>query len=177
MKHLMDLDQCIHEAIEYDDNCDTRIVGTNSQTHESIVRVSSQVDKIIRGVTKKMQQLYGPPTITDRHIDWPYICGICGKNHPISQCIPKNQVGTRLEPQLDLQCDSTRDGEIIQLRIASIVFNTCKSKLKGMPLKFIWMETRPFQCWIGNLHSQIGQATSTPKNRTNTFCKPRQSLQ
>ena len=55
MKHLTDLDQCIHEAIEYNDNCAKRASGTRSQTNESTSRVLSQVDEIIQGVTKRMQ--------------------------------------------------------------------------------------------------------------------------
>ena len=55
MKHLIDLDQCIHEAIEYDDNCSKGAVGIGSQTSESTARVSSQVDEIIQGVTQRTQ--------------------------------------------------------------------------------------------------------------------------
>ena len=55
MQHHKDLDQCIHKAIELDDNYNPRGVGTDSQANESTAKVSSQVDKIIWGVTKKMQ--------------------------------------------------------------------------------------------------------------------------
>ena len=82
MKHLTDLNQCIHEAIEYDDNYDKGAVGTGSQTNESMTRVLSQVNEIIQGVTERMQQMYGPPRMAKRCLDWPYICNICGKNHP-----------------------------------------------------------------------------------------------
>ena len=84
MKHLIDLNQCIHEAIEYDDNCDKGTVGTRSQTNDSTIRVLSQVNEIIRGVTERMQQMYGPPRMVERRLDWLYICGFCGKNHPTS---------------------------------------------------------------------------------------------
>ena len=47
IKHLIDLDQCIHEAIEYDDNCSKGANGIGSQTSESMGRVSYQVDEII----------------------------------------------------------------------------------------------------------------------------------
>ena len=47
MKHLTNLDQCIHEAIDYDDNCSKGVTGTRAQMNESISRVSSQVDEII----------------------------------------------------------------------------------------------------------------------------------
>ena len=55
MKHLIDLEQCIHKAIEYDDNCAKGASGVVSQTNESKSRSSSQVDEIIQGVTEKMQ--------------------------------------------------------------------------------------------------------------------------
>ena len=55
MKHLIDLDQCIHEAIKYDDNCDKGTIGTGSQTNESTIRVLYEVDEIIQGVTERMQ--------------------------------------------------------------------------------------------------------------------------
>ena len=49
--------------------------------------------------------MYGPPRVIERHIDWPYICGVCGKKLPTSKCIPKNQSGDRPKPQLKLWCD------------------------------------------------------------------------
>ena len=69
MKHITDLDQCIHEAIEYDDNCAKGASGVVSQTAESMSRLSSQVDEIIQGVTEKMLQMYGPPRIAERQED------------------------------------------------------------------------------------------------------------
>ena len=69
MKHITDLDQCIHEAIEYDDNCAKGASGVVSQTNESKSRSSSQVDEIIQGVTEKMQQMYGPPRVMERRED------------------------------------------------------------------------------------------------------------
>ena len=55
MKHLTNLDQCIHEAIEYGDNCTKVASGTGSQTNESTGRVLSQADEIMEGVTKRIQ--------------------------------------------------------------------------------------------------------------------------
>ena len=105
MKHITDLDQCIHEAIEYDDNCAKRASGVVSQTDESKSRSSSQVDEIIQGVTEKMQQMYGPPRVMERQEDWPYACGICGGNHPTGQCTPKNQGLVKQEPQQAMWCN------------------------------------------------------------------------
>ena len=105
MKHLIDLDQCIHKAIEYNDNCTKVASGIGSQTNESTGRVLSHIDEIIQGVTKRMQQMYGPPRVAKRQVDWPYICGICGKNHPTGHCAPKNQGMVRQEPQQALWCN------------------------------------------------------------------------
>ena len=66
MKHITDLDQCIHKAIEYNDNCAKGTSSVVSQIDESKSRLSSQVDEIIQGVTEKMLQMYGPPRVTER---------------------------------------------------------------------------------------------------------------
>ena len=68
-------------------------------------KASSQVDEIFQGVIDRMQQMYGPPRVAERRMDRPYICGVCGKNHPTSQCIPKSQGGVRPKPQVALWCD------------------------------------------------------------------------
>ena len=52
-----------------------------------------------------MQQLYGPPRVAKIQVKWPYICGICGENHPTGQCAPKNQGLVRQEPQQAMWCD------------------------------------------------------------------------
>ena len=105
MKHITDLDQCIHEAIEYDDNCAKGASSVVSQTNESKSRSSSQVDEIIQGVTEKMQPVYGPSRVMERREDRPYACGICGGNHPTGQCAPKNQGLVKQEPQQAMWCD------------------------------------------------------------------------
>ena len=105
MRHLTDLDQCIHEEIEYDDNCTKIASGVGSQNNESMGRVSSQVDDIIQGVTKRMQQMYGPSRIAKRRVERPYICRICGGNHPTGHCAPKNKGMVRQEPQQASWCN------------------------------------------------------------------------
>ena len=105
MNPLIDLEQCIHKAIEYNDNCAKGALGTKSQTNEATQKVLSQVDEIIQGVTKRMQQMYGPPRVAERQVECPYICGICGKNHPIGQCAPRNQGMVRQESQQALWCN------------------------------------------------------------------------
>ena len=87
MKHHKNLNQCINDAIDYDDNCDrkTKRDDSSSRASGSSKSTTSQMDELIKGVTDKMQQLYGPPrALEQRRVDRPYICGICAGNHPTS---------------------------------------------------------------------------------------------
>ncbi|MCO5567204.1 hypothetical protein L7F22_020892 [Adiantum nelumboides] len=105
MKNHTNLNQCILDAIKYDDNCDTDKDDVRSKSSESSRKAASQIEDIIKGVAEKMQQMYGPPRAMDRKIMKPYICGVCGGDHPTSQCLPKNPGPIRQEPQLSLWCD------------------------------------------------------------------------
>ena len=40
-----------------------------------------------------------------RRLERPYIYGHCGKNHPTSQCLPRNPMENRKEGHPDLWCD------------------------------------------------------------------------
>ena len=53
MKHHKQLNQCILEAIDYDDNCDCGMNDTSSKTTSSLAKVSLQVKEILRGVTER----------------------------------------------------------------------------------------------------------------------------
>ena len=92
MKHHKNLNQCIKDAIDFDDNCgtmDKKSEGKGYSASSSNSLVASQVEEITKGVMEKMQQLYGPPqTSKPRRVDRPYVCENCGRNHPTSQCLP-----------------------------------------------------------------------------------------
>ncbi|MCO5548855.1 hypothetical protein L7F22_002317 [Adiantum nelumboides] len=105
MKYHKSLNLCIHKAIDYDDNCDKDADETRSKSGESSRKATLQIEDIIKEVVEKMQQMYGPPRATDCKIMRPYICGICGGDHPTSQCLPKDPRQIKQDPQLALWCD------------------------------------------------------------------------
>ena len=91
MKHHVDLDQCIHDAIDFEDNCND--VHNNAGRVENDTRstkvASNQVDEIAKGVIEKMQQMFVGGQDQIRRPDRQFVCGQCGGNHPTSQCLPK----------------------------------------------------------------------------------------
>ena len=56
MKHHKNLNQCIHDAIDYDDNCGEELIGkdTRSKTSASTSSIASQVEEITKGVMEKI---------------------------------------------------------------------------------------------------------------------------
>ena len=108
MQSHKNLNQCVHDALDYDDNCDGGKVENDTSSKESVSSTlpASQVDEIIKGVTEKMKQMYGPPRAYEqRMIDQPYVCGNCGGKHPTSQCLPRAQGVNRPEAQTAQWCD------------------------------------------------------------------------
>ena len=67
MKHHKNLNQCIHNAIDYDDNCGEELKGkdTSSKTSASTSSVASQLEEIMKGVMDEIQHLYGMPKLMD----------------------------------------------------------------------------------------------------------------
>ena len=57
MKHHKILNQCINDAIDYDDNCsdDEKKDDKSSRVSSSSSSIASQVEEITRGVMEKMQ--------------------------------------------------------------------------------------------------------------------------
>ena len=93
MKHHINLDQCIHDAIDFEDNCKD-VHGNTSRPEEdarSTKVLNNQVDEIAKGVIEKMQQVFGPLRGQDqiKRPDRQFVCGQCGGNHSTSQCLPK----------------------------------------------------------------------------------------
>ena len=118
------------KAIDYDDNCDKGMVATESQTNESMTRVLSQVNEIIQRVTERMQQMYWPPRMVERHPDWPCICKIYGKNHPtFCSAYLKTKGWLGHKPNSHFGMISIRDGETIPQRTSLIEFNTSGRRL------------------------------------------------
>ena len=67
MKHHKNLNQCIHDAIDYDDNCGEELKGKemSSRASASTSSVALQVKEIMKGVMEKIQHLYGMPKLMD----------------------------------------------------------------------------------------------------------------
>ncbi|WP_208972663.1 hypothetical protein, partial [Escherichia coli] len=90
------------------DNCDRGKAENeaSSKAGGSSTTSSSQVDEIIKGVTEKMKQMYGPPRAYEQRVaDRPYVCGNCGGKHPTSQCLPRAQGVNQNDAQNTLWCD------------------------------------------------------------------------
>ena len=70
MKHHKNLNQCIHDAIDYDDNCGDELKAkeTSSKTSASTSSVASQVEEIMKGVMEKIQRLYGMPKLSEMEL-------------------------------------------------------------------------------------------------------------
>ena len=68
MKHHKNLNQCIHDAIGYDDNCGEELKGkdTSSRTSANTSSIASHMEDLTKGVMGKMQQLYGCPRAMDQ---------------------------------------------------------------------------------------------------------------
>ena len=74
MKHHKNLNHCIHNAIDYDDNCGEELKGkdTSSKTSASTSLVASQVEEIMKGAMEKIQCPYGmPKLINPQRMDRP----------------------------------------------------------------------------------------------------------
>ena len=67
MKHHKNLNQCIHDAIDYDDNYNEELKGkdTSFKTSASTSSIASQVEEITKGVMEEIQHLYGMPKLMD----------------------------------------------------------------------------------------------------------------
>ena len=67
MKHRKNLNQCINDAIDYEDNCgdDEKKDDKSSRASSSTSFVASQVEEITKGVIQKLERMYGMPKLMD----------------------------------------------------------------------------------------------------------------
>ena len=67
MKHHRNQNQCIHDAIDYNDNCgeEPKRRDISSKTNANTSSIASQVKEITKGVMEKIQCLYGMPKLMD----------------------------------------------------------------------------------------------------------------
>ena len=86
------LRECIHDAINLDDNCDIYrkdkpISGTESQSTASSSGETgknkiNETEAMVELIMKRMNQVFKPPPK-------PMRCEVCGGDHPTSQCLPR----------------------------------------------------------------------------------------
>ena len=67
MKPYKNLNQCIHDAVDYYEDYHEALKGkdTSSKASVSTSLVSSQVEEITKGVMEKIQWMYGMPKLMD----------------------------------------------------------------------------------------------------------------
>ena len=67
MKHHKNLNECIHDAIGYDDNCSEELKGKDTRSKAGVISnlVASQVEEITKGVMEKILHIYGMPKLTN----------------------------------------------------------------------------------------------------------------
>ena len=67
MKHHKNINKCIHDAIDYDDNCGEELKGKDmsSKTSASTSSIASQVEEITKRVMEKIKCLYGMSKLMD----------------------------------------------------------------------------------------------------------------
>ena len=98
------LKECIHDAIDLDDNCDIYgkdkpISDTESQSADSSSNTGrnkiNETEAMVELIMKRMNQVFKPPPK-------PMRCEVCGGDHPTSQCLPRqNPQPYRTPPQMD----------------------------------------------------------------------------
>ena len=86
------MNECICEVIEFDDSCEKKMPHDQASTcTASEVISATYVDEVIKAIAGIMQNSQEPQRVWEQQVaNRPYTCGICGGNHPTSQCAPKN---------------------------------------------------------------------------------------
>ena len=99
------LKECIHDAIDLDDNCDiygkdkpisgTEGQSTASSSGETNRNKQNETKAMVELIMKRMNQVFKPPPK-------PMRCEVCGGDHPTSQCLPRqNPQPYRAPPRTD----------------------------------------------------------------------------
>ena len=68
MKHHKNLNRCINDAIDYDDNCVNSFSKGDhvNKDHPTQKLVTTQIEEITQGIMDIMQRMYGPPRIGEQ---------------------------------------------------------------------------------------------------------------
>ena len=89
MKHHKNLDWCIHDAIDYDEDCGEELKGKDlsSRASASTSSIASQVEEITKGVMEKIQHLYGMTKSMDpQRMDRPRLMTVRLDGRPALWC-------------------------------------------------------------------------------------------
>ena len=101
------LNECVHDAIDHDDNCIIYGVDKPISGHEtSSSKIVSESEKnkgakakaMVEMIMKRMNQVFRP---TQRM----YRCELCGGDHPTSQCLPKQNPQAPRVPRTEKWCE------------------------------------------------------------------------
>ena len=109
IKHHKTMNECIREAIEFDDNCKRTMSHDQARTSTpSDVIYATYVEEVIKAIADRMQNSQEPQRVWEQQAaNRPYTCGICGGNHLTSQCAPKSLEPLQVRPviQAPQWCD------------------------------------------------------------------------
>ena len=121
MQRHKNLNQCIQDVLDYDDNCDRGKAenDTSSKASVSSTSAASQVDEIIKGVTEKMKQMYGPQRAYEQHmVDRPYVLVTAGVNILLPNACQGHKAWIDQKIIQPSGVNSIKDGATTPLRIA-----------------------------------------------------------
>ena len=105
------LNECIHDEIDLDNNCDIygkdkpisgvdSLSSTSRSTQETNKDKANKAEAMVDMIMKRMNQVFKPPNPR------PIRCEICAGDHPTSHCLPKqNYQAYKPTQRTDKWCD------------------------------------------------------------------------
>ena len=92
------MNECICEAIDFDDNCERQMSHTQASTSTTPSVTATLCRKeIVKALVERTQKLNGPRRDMDQQIA---TCGIYGGNHTTSQYAPNNIEPPNAKPKV-----------------------------------------------------------------------------
>ena len=110
-KKHKNLNECIYDGIDLDDNCDIygkdkpisgvdSLSTTSRGTQETTKDPSHEAEAMVEMIMKRMNQVFKPPNPR------PIRCEICAGDHPTSYCLPKqNYQAYKPIPRTEKWCE------------------------------------------------------------------------
>ena len=129
------LNECIKDAIDLDDSCelygnvDKRVNSSDASSAQSSCSKEAtpmEADAIADLVIKKMNQMFKPAMRApeQERFQRPYRCGLCGGDHPTSQCMLKPQNQGQQRARQEKWFDFEKNGQAMKPRTVGIGLNT-----------------------------------------------------